>query len=245
MLADPHPEFTDKQREQYERLGREFILSTDKLKELHGSFIEAMNLGLSEYGSTVPMIPAYVVNRPTGNEVGTYLALDLGGTNLRVCSIRLHGAGRITVRQRKFTVPDTIKIGPGKTLFDFLAECVGIYITEVLMPESENKPVNEELLLGFTFSFPLNQTAIDRGTVMYWNKGFDLPDTVGKDVVQMLQSALHRRNLHVRVTAVVNDTVGCLLANAYRDPNTLVGVIFGTGTNAAFYARIPTITKWT
>jgi hexokinase len=245
MLSPAHLDFSSKQREQYERLGREFNLTTDKLKEIRDHFIQAMNKGLAEYGSTVPMIPAYVVSRPTGNETGTYLALDLGGTNLRVCSICLHGGGRITVRQRKFTVPENIKVGPGKALFDFLAQCVGTYITEVLVPESENTPTNKELVLGFTFSFPLHQTAIDRGTVMYWNKGFDLPDAVGKDVVQMLQSALHRQNLHVRVTAVVNDTVGCLLANAYRDPNTLIGVIFGTGTNAAYYARIPTINKWT
>lgn len=31
---------------------------------------------------------------------------------------------------------------------------------------------------------------------------------------------------------IVNDTVGTLMAHAYRDPSTFMGIIFGTGTNA-------------
>ncbi|RKP05132.1 hexokinase, partial [Thamnocephalis sphaerospora] len=66
-----------------------FTLTTDGLKKLHAAAISEMDKGLKAYGATVPMIPAYVVGRPTGEEKGTYLALDLGGTNLRVCSIQL------------------------------------------------------------------------------------------------------------------------------------------------------------
>ncbi len=46
------------------------------------------------------------------------------------------------------------------------------------------------------------------------------------------------------MTALVNDTVGTLVAHAYKDPNTLVGVILGTGTNAAYVEKIENIKKW-
>lgn len=40
------------------------------------------------------MIPTFVFGWPTGNEIGDYLALDLGGTNLRVCLVTVQGGGK-------------------------------------------------------------------------------------------------------------------------------------------------------
>jgi hexokinase len=36
------------------------------------------------------------------------------------------------------------------------------------------------------------------------------------------------------IAALVNDTVGTLLAHSYKHPNTFIGAIFGTGTNGAY-----------
>lgn len=33
--------------------------------------------------------------------------------------------------------------------------------------------------LGFTFSFPIDQKAINAGTLIRWTKGFNIPETVG------------------------------------------------------------------
>jgi hexokinase len=46
------------------------------------------------------------------------------------------------------------------------------------------------------------------------------------------------------VTALVNDTVGTLISHAYTDPQTYVGVILGTGTNAAYVEKVENIPKW-
>lgn len=40
------------------------------------------------------MLPAWVMGFPDGNEKGPFLALDLGGTNLRVCEVVLLKEGR-------------------------------------------------------------------------------------------------------------------------------------------------------
>ena len=40
------------------------------------------------------MLPAWVMGFADGTETGTYLALDLGGTNLRVCNVVLLKEGR-------------------------------------------------------------------------------------------------------------------------------------------------------
>jgi hexokinase len=50
----------------------------------------------------------------------------------------------------------------------------------------------------------------------------------------------------MEVTALINDTVGTLMARRYQSPteNCLVGLILGTGSNAAYVEKIDNIGKW-
>ena len=83
--------------------------------------------------------------------------------------------------------------------------------------------------LGFTFSYPCEQKAINHGVLQRWTKGFDIKGVEGHDVVPMFEAALKKRGVPIKVTAVVNDTTGTLIASNYADPNTQIGCIFGTG----------------
>ena len=65
--------------------------------------------------------------------------------------------------------------------------------------------------------FPVNQTALNRGTLIRWTKGFDIPDTVDRDVVELLQANLTILEVNVKVVAIANDTVGTLLTAAYSN----------------------------
>ena len=56
-----------------------------------------------------------------------------------------------------------------------------------------------------TGSFPVEQSAIDAGKVLTWTKGFNAKGAIGNDVVKLLQDALDRKHIHVRVSALVND----------------------------------------
>ena len=50
----------------------------------------------------------------------------------------------------------------------------------------------------------------------------------GEEVVGLLEKSLEKEGLgEVKVVALVNDTVGTLVARAYRDPSTLIGLIIG------------------
>lgn len=49
--------------------------------------------------------------------------------------------------------------------------------------------------LGFTFSFPVKQEGLNKGTLIKWTKGFHATGVVGKDVVQMLNEAFQRRQV--------------------------------------------------
>jgi hexokinase len=151
------------------------------------------------------MIPSFVTGRPTGDEKGKYLALDLGGTNLRVCEFELKGNGAHSVHQQKYVVAEELKTGEMRRLCDFIADCVDNFVSEY---GSSNE--SEHLQLGFTFSFPVNQTAINRGTLMHWTKGFNCAGAIHKDIVLMLQDSFLRKNVHVNIAAVSTGTNSCV-----------------------------------
>ena len=58
--------------------------------------------------------------------------------------------------------------------------------------------------LGFTFSYPCEQKAINHGVLQRWTKGFDIKGVEGHDVVPMFEAALKKRGVPIKVTAVVN-----------------------------------------
>ncbi|TPX71637.1 hexokinase [Chytriomyces confervae] len=227
------------------RLQHLFEVNGDKLSQIAKHMVAEMKKGLATDDSTLKMIPTHVVRRPKGDETGSYLALDLGGTNFRVCEVTLDGRGGTRVRQSKHTVTDDLKNGTGAALFDFFAECVKQFLLSDDQKEVTDKDLHtNEFKLGFTFSFAVNQVSINSGFLMGWNKGFSASDCVGKDAVVLLQDAFKRKRMNVSVTALVNDTTGTLVSHAYSAPDTYVGVILGTGTNAAYVEKIENITKY-
>lgn len=121
---------------------------------------------------------------------------------------------------------------------DYIANSVDTFLTDFGSEES-----GDQLTMGFTFSFPCEQNAIDSGKLIKWTKGFNCPDAPGKDVVTLLQSALDRKHIKVKVNALVNDTVGALLAHAYQSGGSFIGGIYGTGTNGAYVARLSDFKK--
>ncbi|KAF8324483.1 hexokinase-domain-containing protein [Cantharellus anzutake] len=222
-----------------DEIEKQFELDDTKLHAILDRFIEEFDYGLSNYGHPMAMIPTFVTGVPTGEEVGTFLALDLGGTNLRVCEVKLESKHKFTLRQQKYQVSDSLKTGDAKILFDFLADSVSAFLTSI---DSQIEG-GDYLPLGFTFSFPVEQTALDQGTLLTWTKGFSATGAQGKDVVRMLQDAFDRKRLHVKCVALVNDTVGTLLSRSYLVGGCLVGCIYGTGTNAAYLDEVSAFRK--
>ena len=148
-----------------------------------------------------------------------------------------------------------------KELFSFLARHIESFVKthhndhfqahirrRKTMSASDGYKDEEIFQLGFTFSFPVEQAGINRGTLIRWTKGFDIEDAVGKDVCALLQTEIDALHLPVKVAALVNDTVGTLMARSYTSlgkTGTLLGAIFGTGTNGAYVEKLERITKMT
>ncbi|KAJ3915987.1 hypothetical protein F5877DRAFT_47495 [Lentinula edodes] len=237
-------------------LDAQFTLPPALLTDLTHAFLREINLGLKGYGEDMAMVPSFITGVPDGSETGTFLALDLGGTNLRVCQVTLNGDKTFKLRQQKYKVSEGLKTGEAGVLFDYLADSVDAFLTmhppespppspSPLDPNPNPNTIPDVLPLGLTFSFPVEQTALGAGTILTWTKGFSAKNAIGHDVVRLLQDAFDRKHLHVRCVALVNDTVGAMLSRAYTSGGCILGAIFGTGTNGAYLERVENIPKLT
>uniref|UniRef100_A0A915MZR7 Phosphotransferase n=1 Tax=Meloidogyne javanica TaxID=6303 RepID=A0A915MZR7_MELJA len=192
----------------------------------------------SEETAVVKMLPSFIRATSVSKESGEFLALDLGGSNFRVLLITLHGDGKKgEMRHVTYAVPQELQQGTGEHLFDHVADCLHNFMV------AERLSCNKTLPLGFTFSFPCQQRGLASASLVAWTKGFSASGVVGKDVVQLLTDACRRKNIAVNVVALVNDTVGTMLACSFFDPDCSIGLIVGTGSNACYMERLQNITK--
>ena len=175
--------------EEIQTLENLFTVSAATLKKITAHFVSELEAGLEQDGRNIPMNPTWVMGFPDGHEQGTFLALDMGGTNLRVCEITLtEEKGEFDIIQSKYRMPEELKTGTAEELWEYVADCLEQFI--------EYHHEDEDLAnlpLGFTFSYPATQEAIDHGVLQRWTKGFDISGVEGQDVVPQFQKALEER----------------------------------------------------
>ncbi|XP_044512229.1 hexokinase-2, chloroplastic-like [Mangifera indica] len=226
------------------KLRKECATPLPLLRHVADAMAADMRAGLAvDGGSDLKMILSYVDNLPTGNERGLFYALDLGGTNFRVLRVQLGGkVERVEATEfEQVSIPQELMFGTSEELFDFIASGLAKFAQKE--GGKFHLPHGRQREIGFTFSFPVKQTSIDSGILIKWTKGFAVSGTAGKDVVACLNEAMEKQGLDMRVSALVNDTVGTLAGARYWDDDVMVAVILGTGTNACYVEQIDAIPK--
>ncbi|KHN77826.1 Hexokinase-1 [Toxocara canis] len=209
----------------------EFKLPNSTLRRMMDHMSRNMDRGL-EGGlarSTISMLPSFVPELPNGTEEGTFIAMDLGGTNLRVMLMKIEPGQQMATEQFNTRIPNWAMHGTGEQLFDFIAKCLADFLIE--------KGVDQAgLPLGFTFSYPCNQTSLRSARLIRWTKGFEATGVVGEDIVELLEKAIAKNGkIKVEVVALINDTVGTMVAAAHEAGGECdIGVIIATGTNASY-----------
>ena len=217
----------------YDEIITAFTVDAEHLNEAAANFRQDMRLGLSgSPDSSLRMLPSYL-GLPTGAERGDYLALDFGGTNVRVLLYRLEGNGKYEMLSH---VAKPLKVdgvydfigaeATGEQMFDFIA---------ALVDEAVGGDHETPYLLGHTFSFPSAQTNINDARLIIWTKEFAARGVEGEVVNDLLRAALVRQGLtNVTPNSVINDTVAVLLAAAYIHGETAIGAIYATGHNTCY-----------
>ena len=105
------------------------------------------------------MLPSYNHQLPTGSEAGRFLALDVGGSTLRVALVALHGRQTTSSGQhseivsiKNFCIGKVVKDLEGMAFFEWMAE----RISETLAAGSPRKHSRESPLpVSLAWSFPI------------------------------------------------------------------------------------------
>lgn len=223
-----------------QELTLELSILPPEIARIADCFCQTMLDGLAGKPSPLKMLPSYL-NKPSGKETGTFLALDFGGTNVRVLLTELLGQGVYSVHNRVSRPLKNLSAhynyisdqSTAEELFDFIAMQIETIVTK-----------NQTYPLGHTFSFPTHQTSLNTGTLIHWTKEIETQNVAGRDVTTLLTAALTKRDLtNVVPQAIINDTVGTLLAAAYANPATTIGSICGTGHNTAYLEPCEPLTQ--
>uniref|UniRef100_A0A5S6R2L2 Phosphotransferase n=1 Tax=Trichuris muris TaxID=70415 RepID=A0A5S6R2L2_TRIMR len=217
-----------------------FVLSKETLERIRDNMVRDFRHGL-EVGAppaSTAMLPSFVPALPDGSEEGCYLSMDLSGKNLRVLLLQLHGSGEMPdYVATNYLVPKEVMIGTGVQLFDFMVGCLEKFL-------KENNMLGAELSLGFVFSYPCEMSGIRNAKLLWWTKGFNVEDCLNQDVGQMLQDALDRKKIRVKVKAIMNDTVAQLAAASHSiGSHCTMGIVIGYGCNSAYLEEVSRIKK--
>ncbi|KAI9244088.1 hexokinase-domain-containing protein [Sporodiniella umbellata] len=227
------------------RVEKAFQVSDIQLNHLVVGINEEMKAGLNidrTLGTTseLKMIPSFVKGYPTGNEQGTYLALEISGVDIYVCQVRLKGeGGKLAINQYQYKIPDNLTSGNDVViLMDYVVDCVADFQQRI------GADPQEVYSMAISLGFAVLQTGLDRGIIVGLEHGFNFPNAIGRDVVSLFDQSLKAKNLAVNIVAIANDGVCTLLAHAYQHPSTRIGVIHSAGTNCAYYDTMANIRQF-
>ncbi|KAF6719619.1 Hexokinase-2 [Oryzias melastigma] len=237
LPASYSPELRNEQLQKVDQFLQQFMVSDQAVMDLSLRFRREMDKGLcrdTNPTAAVKMLPTFVRSTPDGTEQGEFLSLDLGGSNFRVLLVKVKADGeqKVEMENKIYAIPEHVMRGCGSGLFDHVVDCLANFM--------EMKGIKDKKLpLGFTFSFPCLQTKLDESVLLSWTKGFKLSGVEGKDVVNLLRTAIKKRgDFDIDVVAVVNDTVGTMMTCGYEDQYCEIGLIVGTGTNACYMEQM-------
>ncbi|MBQ0078430.1 MAG: 4-alpha-glucanotransferase [Eubacterium sp.] len=150
------------------------------------------------------------------------IAVDMGGTNIRVA--------RVAISDDELTWERMVRAGiPGKTeeitvygLFDTVAQMIATVDRDA-----------ECSSIGFSFSFQAEPAGSDM-KIIEFSKELKITGGEGKSITKLLNNALVRAGQPERNIAVVNDSVATLMSGTIADNDDVpivAGFVLGTGAN--------------
>ena len=212
-----------------------FKLDNEQLKGIAHAFREKVEEGLNKNNAEIQCIPTFILPKATDVK-GKALVLDLGGTNYRVAIVDFSTEKPIIYPNNGWKKDMSIMKSPGYTREELFKELADL-IVEIKR--------EEEMPIGYCFSYPTESIPGGDARLLRWTKGVDIREMVGQFVGKPLLDYLNEKNT-IRFTGVkvLNDTIASLFAGLTdKSYDAYIGLIVGTGTNMATFIPSDKITK--
>ncbi|CAH0048851.1 unnamed protein product [Clonostachys solani] len=200
------------------------------------------------------------------NAQGRHLAIDIGGTNLRVGFVEFCGQDptqvpngeqqnglakgepeRIKrVLERSWPIANHLKNENAERLFFWIGSCIAQVVREGC--KKLNLPHDKPIPLGVTFSFPMEQLSLTEATLMSMGKGFNIPANL--DLASRFLAGYAKANdgslPKLTIAAIANDAVSTLVSFIFKYDEKLkrraaMGIILGTGSNATVPLKLSSL----
>ena len=182
------------------------------------SFMAEMQKGVEKKESSLPMIPTYVSCDWKLPLEKYAVAIDAGGTNFRTALLKFTEDGASLEQFHSYPMPGTRGKVTWQEFIGFAAGCI-----RPLMRFTDR--------IGICISFPTEVTPDCDGIICRFTKEVNIEGFEGRRVCEDLLDAL---DMDGAQAMVLNDTTAVLLSGLVNraDPEGLIGLINGTGTNA-------------
>ncbi|KAF4973726.1 hypothetical protein FZEAL_9253 [Fusarium zealandicum] len=241
-------------------------LSVDvaKIQSLSQHFLETFEkLAADSENQFLPTPISEAILRPEAERTrGCHLAIDIGGTNLRVGFVKLdtdkESGDNVTngsddhresprhvqrLLERSWPIDEQLKNENADSLFLWIGKC----IAEVVHDGCEELylPLDQTMPLGVTFSFPMVQHSLSEATLMSMGKGFAM--SCDLDLGDRLTDGYNRAKgpelPPIQVRAIANDSVSTLVSFIFNfdgatNRRAAMGLILGTGCNATIPLKL-------
>lgn len=212
-----------------------FKLDNEQLKGIAYAFREKVEEGLSKKNAEIQCIPTFIL--PKAADVkGKALVLDLGGTNYRVAIVDFTQEKPVIYPNNGWKKDMSVMKSPGYTREELFKELADL-IVEIKR--------EEEMPIGYCFSYPAESVPGGDAKLLRWTKGVDIRKMVGQFVGKPLLDYLNEKN-KIKLTGVkvLNDTIASLFAGLTdKSYDAYIGLIVGTGTNMATFIPADKIKK--
>lgn len=212
-----------------------FKLDNEQLKGIAHAFREKVEEGLNKNNAEIQCIPTFILPKATDVK-GKALVLDLGGTNYRVAIVDFSTEKPIIYPNNGWKKDMSIMKSPGYTREELFKELADL-IVEIKR--------EEEMPIGYCFSYPTESIPGGDARLLRWTKGVDIREMVGQFVGKPLLDYLNEKNkIRFAGVKVLNDTIASLFAGLTdKSYDAYIGLIVGTGTNMATFIPSDKITK--
>ncbi len=212
------------------------LICEEQLQGLCDDFIADMTAGLGDKPVSLRMIPTYLSADKELESGKTVIALDIGGTNLRVALVELDENFETNILYiEKYPTPGRDGAVSTEEFFDLVVD----YLLPVIDKSSD---------IGLCFSFPCEILPNCDGKILLFNKEIEVPDAPNKIIGDELRAALARKNLkNDHTISVINDTASAMLSAKVTQKGRVfsdyIGYILGTGTNSCYSEKCENVLK--
>lgn len=197
------------------------VIFEDFVRTYHAQMIA----GLSGQPSSLKMIPTYLSPETPPIDGETVIAVDIGGTNLRVALTAVRNGHFEILESALSPVPGRKREITIDVFFEQIAESI--------------RPIiKKSRRMGICFSHPVEIMPNGDGRLLSFSKEFRISNSEGVMITQkLLEKLTDSGDVREKKAVVLNDTAAILLSGAQLNPQLssgMIGFVMGTGMNLSY-----------